>query len=446
MCDGFISKGERVKNMTTYGSGAQASSDANSFMGLAIPIHLPSLAAPDGVDSPHLPQGHHSQPIEVIGFSDTPAEAVGRDFGQIDYYKYINNDNDILKTATLCVKLAPLTGAGGQYRARYVDDILCAAIDHVEWRYGGAVLQTLYGDEMHFRLLQESLPEELNRKYALQGAGLSDEERAALAEGEQWVYLELPFWWTRSPDTHWHQYAFQRQTQIIIYWRPVTYLTQMDNAVTPTVPTPSSGTRYVMDAFIRFSISTPTEAVKQTYMRLVEARGKAGYLYPIPDLQRDTEHVLAQNSTKNSVVLQNFRKFCYNIRYIVRPTANLVPNVLNNRRWDLVEIVEHYADISGRRYFPIIDNHYTKDSINGKYYLGNSQLPLYNIPFTDYPDLHTHGMGGFEMAQTVNPTITITTLALPAECMVDFFAYNHNYVRLVMSGTATAGETVQPAN
>jgi hypothetical protein len=130
----------------------------------------------------------------------------------------------------------------------------------------------------------------------------------------------------------------------------------------------------------------------------------------------------------------------------VRPTANLVPNVLNNRRWDLVEIVEHYADISGRRYFPIIDNHYTKDSINGKYYLGNSQLPLYNIPFTDYPDLHTHGMGGFEMAQTVNPTITITTLALPAECMVDFFAYNHNYVRLVMSGTATAGETVQPAN
>lgn len=433
--------------MTSYGAGAQASSDANSFMGLAVPIHLPTLASVDGVDSPHLPQGHHSQPIEVPGFSDIPPEAVGRDFGQIDYYKYINNDNDVLKSCTLAVRLAPLTGANvAGVRARYVDDILCAAIDHVEWRYGGNVLQTLYGEELHYRVQQETLLEELNRKWELQGAGLSDQERTELATDEHWVYLELPWWWTRSPDTHWHQYAFQRPTQIVIFWRPAAFLLQMDNVGAPAVPAPSAGSRYIMDAFVRFHISTVTEAVKQTYMRLVEAKGKAGYLYPIPDIQRDTEHIMAMGSVRNSVVLQNFRKYCYNIRYILRPTANLQPNVLNNRRWDLVDIVEHHMDVSGRRYLPIIDNHYTKNVINGKLYLGNSGLPVYNIPFTDYPDLHTHGMGGFEMAQTVNPTITVVTDALPAEVTADFYSYNHNYVRLCMSGTATAGETVQPAN
>lgn len=434
--------------MASYSSGYQASTDANSFMGLQVPIHLPSLASTDSVDSPHLPRGHHTQPLEVVGYSDVGPETVGRDFGQTDYFKAINNDNDIYKSCTLCVQLAPLVGAGITTvgRARYVDDILCAAIDKIEFRYGGNTLHTLFGDELHYRIQQESIPEELNRKWQMQAAGLSDSERTQLATVSQWVYLDVPWWWTRAPETHWHQYGFQRPTQIVVTWMAANYLTQYDDVANPNVPLPATGQRYIQQAFVRYHVSVPTEAVKQTYMRLIESKGKAGYLYPFPDIQRDTDHVFSQNSTKNSVVLQNFRKYCYNIRYVIRPTANLQPNVLNNRRWDYVDIVEHYMDISGRRFFPVTDNMYTKRVINGKLFLGNSSLAIYNIPLTDYPDLHTHGMGGFEMAQTVNPTITITTAPLPAQVTVDFYAYNHNYIRLCMSGTATAAETVQPAN
>lgn len=432
--------------MSILGTGLQSTSNASSFMGLCAPIHLPSLVSKSGEDSIRLPRGHQTLSIEVQGTTDIAPERQGVDFGQVDYFKYINNDNEVLKSCTLAVRLDALAvGAGGAPgdRPRYVDDILCAAVERIEMQFGGNVLQTIYGDELHFRNQQECLEEELMRKNRLQAAGLSDAERATLATNQQWVYLEIPFWWTRSPSANWHQYAFQRLTRFVIYFRNSRFLLQQDN-VADIVPVPAGGAGYIVDHFLRFSICSVSEATKQTYMSMIQAEGDRGFLYLIQDWQRLTDQVLPAGSTTDTVLLNTFTKFGYNMRFWLRPAANLLADTRNNNRWATVDIISMHMDISGKRFLPELDRTWLKDMVNGKYFAGNSQLAIYNVLFTEFPDLHHQGMGGMEFSNTTNPTLVLTTAALPANVNMDIYLYCHNYVRLVLKGVQSAAETVQP--
>lgn len=432
--------------MSTSGTGLQATSNANSFLGLTTPVHLPTLASADGEDSPHLPTPHHSQAVEVQGYTDIGPERQGTDFGQVDYFKYINNDNECVKSCVLAVKLDGLTAAGSGTNPRYADDVLCQAIDHVDFTYGGNVLQTLYGDEIHFRMLQETPEEELMRKQKLQAAGLTPKERATLAASTSgfWVYLEIPFWWTRHPSMNWHQYAFQRLTRIVIYWRTVDYILQQDDV--NSRPTAYNGGTYILDHFIRFHISAIAESTKQAYIKMIEATGKSGWLYMINDYERLTDQVLSSGKTTHTFLLNTFSKFAYNFRFWIRPVANLTPAYTNNERFKLLDISQLYVDISGKRYLPPTDDWYLKHMINGKQFLGNEEYPIYNISFTEYPDMHTHAMGGFELSNTTNPTLTIITGTLSADYYMDIYSYCHNYVRscLDSSRQESAAETVQP--
>ena len=419
----------------------QATSNCQSFLQLTKPVHLPTLTSPSGDDSPHLPTAHHSQSPEVLGITDIAPERQGVDLGQVDYFKIINNDNELFKNAVLCVRLDALTAAGGGANPRYVDDILCAAIEKIEFTFGGNVLQELYGDEIHFRMFQETPEEELMRRCHLQGANLTPVERAALATTARWYYLELPFWWTRQPGFNWHQYAFQRLTRIQIHWRPATFLLQQD--LVNARPTPTLGGNYILDHYIRFHVSSISEATKQLYMKMVEDQGDKGWLYMINDFERVENHQLSAGQTTHNVLLNTFTKFGYNLRFWIRPVANLQPSYLNNRRWECLDIRSLWFEVSGKRYFPQIDVEYLKYMFNAKQYLGNPELPVYNVPFTEYPDMHTHAMGGFDFSNTVNPTLTLITDALPANCFLDCYLFCHNYVRLVLRGNMSAAETVQ---
>lgn len=435
--------------MSAQGTGLQATTNANAFLGLTAPIHLPTLASNKGEDSPHLPMAHKTQCVEVQGITDIPPERQGVDFGHVDYFKYIANDNEILETCELAVKLDGLAPGANGDNPRYVDDIVCAMVDKVDFVFGGNILQSLYGDEIHFRLLQETPEDEMTRRQKLQGGGLSNLDRAHLAAGPKWYYLEIPFWWARTPGSNWHQYAFQRLTRIIFHFRDRGYLLQSDAVVqgqSVSLPTPLSGANspYIMDHFLRFHVTCPAEATKQVYMRMVEAQGDNGWLHLINDWERMTDINLRSGATTHVVLLNQFTKFGYNLRYVIRPAANLLPNVLNNRRWDVVSINSHAVDISGKKFIPELDDHYLKHSFNGKHFLGNENLPIYNVFFTNFPDMHNHGMGGFEFANTTNPTLTIKTDALDGDHSLDVYLYCHNYVRLVLRGAQSAAETVQP--
>eukprot|EP00727_Mastigamoeba_balamuthi_P000197 m51a1_g10174 hypothetical protein (404) ;mRNA; r:6799-8835 len=108
--------------------------------------------------------------IEIQSINDTLPMRVGYDFGSEEDFQYTSNTTEILTTCTLFVKLAPLEASGGGKNPRYVDDILCAAIERIKWIYGGTTVQVLYGDKIHFSTLQKTADIELDRKYRDQAA------------------------------------------------------------------------------------------------------------------------------------------------------------------------------------------------------------------------------------------------------------------------------------
>jgi hypothetical protein len=406
---------------------------------------LPTLVSTRGEDTPHLPTAHHTAALEVFGINDVEPIRAGYDLGSQEEFSYLSNTNEILTSCTLCVKLAPLTAQGGGLNPRYIDDFLCGAIDHIDWLYGNNnPLETIEGDELHFCTLQETPDEELERKYALQAAGLTKEERVVLASGEQWIYLDIPWFWTKSQAGHWHSYAYGRPTRVRITWRPVTYLVQQDGG---TLPTPTNSPTYIKQKFLRFHTAIPTEATKQVYMKKIESQGDHGQLTLFKDIQKQ-EFTIGAADTVTAAKVDMFTKYGYNLRFILRPEANLVPNILNNERWKILDIKTLTFEIANKTYFPLTDDWYHKHVYQAKWYLGNHEIPIYNVPFTNYPDLHSQAMGGLEFSNVINPFLRLTHAAPNAggfgNVRMTCWLYCHNYIRQVLRGVQSAMETVQP--
>jgi hypothetical protein len=431
------------KKMSTTGTGFHASSNASAFMGLTTPIHLPILTTNNGSASSHLPGPQLTKAPETHGFTDIPPERQGVDFGQTDYFKYVLNDNECLRKMTLCVKLDALTVGAGGFNARYPDDVLCQAIENITFHYGKD-LQRLEGDEIHFRRLQETEEAELARLSQLQGNRMSVADRVTNAESARWYYLEVPFWWTLRDSDNWHQYALQRLTRIIITWRSPSYILQQDGAA--TLPTPASGGAYILDHFLRFDVVCLSEPTKQEFLKRVKSNGTGGQLYLIGETEKlsQTLNAYPGGVATHVIQLNTFSKYGYNLRFVIRDVANLAANVLNNRRFDCLNITSCYLDISGRRYFFDTDNFYMKYVVNDQLFDGNPELPIFNIPFNVNPDLHSAAVGGFDFSNTTTPQITLVMPAHSSNLQADFMLYVHNYIRLTIVNDQSGAELVQP--
>jgi hypothetical protein len=369
-----------------------------------------------------------------------PPERQGVDFGQQDYFKIINNDTDVFVGCTLAVKLDGLVPDpnGGGRNPCYPDDVLCQAIDKVVFQYGRDV-QEITGDELHFRRLQETPEKELTRLSKLQGLGLPRAERVELAKAPAWYYLEIPFWWTVTEDAAYHQYAFQRLTRVVITWRSPEYILQQETERTRR-PLPRGGGPYILDHFLRFRVVAPTQATKDRFIQMVKDQKDAGYLYLIGQTQHLQQQINA-GARQHIIQLNTFTKYCYNIRFVVRPVVNLQPDYTNNRRFQVVDIDSCQLVLSGKEYFPDTDEHFIRYSIANRLFDGNPELAIYNIPLNAEPDMHGSAVGGFQMSAVSNPQITINTVVLPENCYVDFWAYCHNYIRMILKD---GGSIIEP--
>lgn len=436
--------------MTTQGVGPQPGLTPQQFLGLKAPVHLPTLVSTRGEDTPHLPTAFHTAALEVEGITDVEPVRTGYDFGSQEEFSYLSNTNEILTSCILCVKLAALAPGGNGTDPCYVDDILCAAIEKIEWLYGGNnPVQVLDGDDLHFLTLQETEDEELERKYALQAAGLTREERIALAQGEQYVYLDIPWFWTKATSGHWHSYAYGRPTRVRITWRAPGYLVQQDGTIAggATQPQPVNSLTYIKQKWLRFHTAVPTEATKQVYMKKIEAQGDHGQLTLFRDVQKQ-EFTIGANDTETNAKVDMFTKYGYNLRFILRPEANLQPNFENNERWQILDINTLQFDIANKTYYPKTDDWYQKHQYHAKWFVGNHEIPIYNVPFTAYPDLHTQAMGGLEFSNAINPFLRIThdapSVAGFGNVKLTCWLYCHNFIRQVIRGVQSAIETVQP--
>jgi hypothetical protein len=426
--------------MSLTGTGSHASSDAASFMGLTQPVHLPILSTSDPTASTYLPAPQVTKAAEVHGYTDIPPERQGVDFGGTDYFKYILNDNDVLTGVTLCVRLDALTAGGGGVNPRYPDDVLAHAIDRITFTYGKD-LQVIEGDTIHWDFMQEETPEEFARQAPLRGCNLSVGRRIANATAARWYYLRIPFFWAKRDSDAWHQYALQRLTRVVIQWRRPQAILQQE--VAATVPTATAGGTYILDHFLRFHIAAVTNGVKQEFVSRIKAQGSAGWLYLIGQEERLTQ-TLTTGTTASVIQLNTFTKFGYNLRFQIRRAASLVENTLDNDRWVIVPITAATLDISGKRYLQPTDDTWLTYEVDDRLFKGPPELAIYNIPFCENPDLHSAALGGIDFSNATNPQLTLTHVALPGNCVIDFYLKVHNYVRLTMYGNQTGAELVQP--
>lgn len=433
--------------------GAQPGQNAQQFLGLMAPIHLPTLASTNGADTPHLPIPHHTAALEVSSINDTMPMRTGYDFGSQEEFQYLSNTNEILTKCTLVVKLAALdassgSGNNGTVKPRYVDDILNAAIEKVEWLYGStASTNTIYGDENHFATFQETGDSELDRKMVEQACGLSTDERYLLAQSAQQVQMELPFYWSKTNAGHWHSYALGRPLKVRITWRSPTYLLQQTG--TDGKPVPKSGSLYITDKWLHFDTVVPTEATKAVYRSKIEGNGTHGWLQLFKDVQIQEFDIAASGAdcVQKDLRTDMFTRYGYNLRFVMRPLANLQPSYLNNERWKTLAINSAQFDIANKTYFPRTSDFDLKHVINARKFLGNHELSIYNIPLCSYPDMHLQAMGGIEFSNTSLPILKLwydSIAAYTQGVRVTCFLYCHNYVREVIQGTNSATETVQP--
>lgn len=424
--------------MSIFGTGLHGTSNAANFMPLTQPTELPVLTTTDGSKSPYLPLGQITEAPKVPGWSDFPPERQDVDFGQIDYFKFVNNDTDIIERITLAVRLDGLVAAGGGANPCYTDDVLCAAVDRIEFHYGKDV-QELFGDEIHFRRVAETEEKELARLAILQGLGLPVATRQVMAQVPQWYYLELPFWFARSQAEAYHQYAFQRLTRVVIHWRTPNFILQQEGV--NAQPTTLGGGHYILDHFLRCQVVCPSQATRDYYMSMVKMQKSAGWLHLIGQVQILEQQLLA-GATLHTILLNTFTKFGYNIRWVIRPQANLNANFLNNRRFETTDIVWASLQISGKDFFFATDNFYMTYGIANVLFLGNPELGIYNIPLNTSPDLHESATGGLQFSSISNPQLQFLTVPLPENSMVTIMFYTHNYIRMVLEGGASLIEPV----
>ena len=472
-----VTLAEKMMN-ANEGVGAQAGNAPQQFMNLLAPIHLPTLASNKGEDSPYLPQGHHVSALQLTSINDITPNRIGYDLGSIEEFAYLANTTEILTGVTICVQLAGLTAAtttfgGTTYPSvlnpRYVDDVLAAAIQKVEIYYGNMnPIQIIYPDEFHFRDIQENDEKDRERRWQLQGAGLSTRERVTLAKSPHWYYYELPTFFSRNRNSAWHAHCLNRPFRFKIFWRQPNYVLQGDpsydiggDLLPPSNPLPSQTTAgvqlYIVDKYLRFDTVIATESTKNAYIRQVEAEGDHGWLSLIPDIQyqeftlsQATPSMLTQyNNDPTALQIQQvktdtFTKYGYNMRFILRDEQNLYPNILNNNRWALREVEVERFLISNKIFEIQIDEWFKKHHDDERTWQGNPECAIYNVSFSDFPDIHNHGMGGIEFSNVVQPILEVQTVPLPNQVTMSVWLYCHNYLRIVLKGTQSAAETVQP--
>ena len=417
------------------------------YLSFTLPVSLPGLVSTNPADSPHMPLPQTAIPPEVPGLNDLSPERVGTDFGMETSFKLVPDDYNVLKSVILMVKLDALANTGPftpnpsatppTYGARYPSDVLCHAIDVIQWQVGGLVVQEIEGDKIHFRQAIELGEEDYARVSEAQKIVDFAGDRATLATVPQWVMLEIPLWWTETAAKHWHQYCCQRQTRIIIKWRHSDYIIQTDNpAKVKPLPATGATSPYIMDMFLRFRVSALDTAVKETYTNAVKSQGGNGLNYLLKFSQKQERQLVPATATKASIQLTNFNKPTNFVWYVCRNEEDLQPDVSKNNRWNLQETSWHYLDASGHKLWPRTSNEYNKLEVNSKYFLNTrtGRPSIYHFLHTDYPDATQYPMGCIEYGKLQNPTVFLEwTSALSKNMLVDVYAECYDYVRLVVT-------------
>eukprot|EP00727_Mastigamoeba_balamuthi_P014714 m51a1_g9869 hypothetical protein (196) ;mRNA; r:73210-73866 len=184
------------------------------------------------------------------------------------------------------------------------------------------------------------------------------------------------------------------------------------------------GRTYILDKWIQFETAIATEATKDVYCWKIKLCSDHGWLQLFKDMQ-----------------MQNFDLTAGSYKPDKGPVV--VKTNVFNRCFKILDIYPLQFDIQTKVFYLHIDNLYTKWTVNAHQFLGNPELPIYNVPLCVYPEMHQQAMCGIEFTNIMMPYLKIDLPLYNQDLTVSVNLFMHNYIRQVILGQNTAIETVQ---
>lgn len=410
----------------------QAASHAYAFIGMAAPSISPETVGRNARDSFYMPPREpRKSPPSVIGYTDISA-TTGTDFGSVFRFENLNDDHTSILKSWLVTTYNPIAAAGGGVNPRFPNDVNNHMMEKMELQQGGRTLQTLYGDDEHFRSIMDLNPDELAKKYQARRDNLSAAQRSALAVAGFTAISELNFWYSDAPEHCWHQWLNSAQSRFVMTTRAANAVLQTTGG---TIPTVAAGT-YINNVFIRHRVVATLESEKRIVLNDIASMGSRGMLYKFRDVQQVLNQAVAAGSTTANFDLSNFTKHVYRIYHYIRPSANLVATVTNNDRWSTTPILTRYIEASGQRLVPQHDHDFILFVENGDNLAGTPGDALYNVLFNGLGDIHHMVLPGIDFSLLGNPRLYQTHSAAVVAANHDFDAigYVHNFIKVEKVG------------
>lgn len=335
---------------------------------------------------------------------------------------------DKLGPMQLCFDISDLQvtgGGGGHYLA---DGYGYSMWDKIVLEYGGNEVETLYPEEIHWKLNNhyDINEQEIREEELVANKSITERQPGGAYAGPRSIIVDLPFSWTKHP----HVYQEIRQLGIKpllkIHWKRVEEFANLDGGTNPVFE--------ISNAHLRCHAIWLEAAERDMNTRICET--KHGIVRLRTEFKRDYQ-------TNDAVIpvgftgefrkeLKNFRSFSRFIAFTLRPRR-----ILTNGTTDPFFLPE-YQDIfdsykmqasGSENIFDPITPHYNKTVLKRQYYSGKYGPNLFFYPFGDDLEDECNADGGYNFNALNNPTLCIDFGTTPTteELVLTVYVSEYNF-------------------
>lgn len=340
-------------------------------------------------------------------------------WGALSVYKLPKLAEKITKIQLVTV-VSPLTRVAGTY-ARFEDFVGFDHIDRVELSYAGNMLQTLYSLQLYFWHRMHKRQDKQDAEAVITAGNLTVAERNALALGAQTWYLDLPFFFTYETHSSFPLMVLADELRLEVYFKNLQNIVQSDDAVGNITCTITN--QYVKVTFVH-NINLERNIVKQG------AQEGNGLLFPILDVERQTQVPLLAGDTQYPVRLTNVKSPCTYYQFVLRKNSNI--NTNNGNTFNAFEnLKNHDLYANSQPLVRTIEHDYNLFYLNPLYYEGPCRDSIYGNSFSLVPENKYDANGSNLFSNQNNPTINIQMPATLGEnYYFDGLFYVENFIQL----------------
>lgn len=299
-----------------------------------------------------------------------------------------------------------------------IDGAGFGAIEKVVVSYGNNEVQTIYPDEIFYKLHNfYDVNEEAIRSVEV-GWGLSVSERKDRALGKQTFICDIPFHWSKGPEHNLHLRQLATRPKISVFWNRIDDILNVDGGQNPQLD--------ITDAHFKFDSTYFEAAERDMYTRLLDTED--GIVKMITEFKWDggsTAQALIPAGTTGDFryELKNFRSVTRTIGFYLRRKAWVDPNIpipgeeagRHDKWWIRAGDTVFYEDFNNFRVvsnrnddlFDAVTPFEAKTVLKRKHFTSGYGDNFFFWSFADSPEDEVNATGGYNLNAVTNPTLII---------------------------------------